>query len=132
MAKRDCFDEAKVGLLIKTFTGDKKGNIICDVGPRKDVRHLVRMTNLLAYWTDVECDARITTTQRIIRFTSPAEESWADRCTLKPFSHHTFSHVAVLSAPPFGEDQQIKVDLKINRLQRGDEESASLSITVRS
>lgn len=139
MAKRECFEKKiAAGLIIKTFTGDRKENLICEIGARKDVRHFVRLTSLLAYQTDVQCVARITTSPRNVGFTPDARVSWAGECTLEdPFGDHTFSHVMVVSAPlgfapPSGGDQKIKVDLKISRLQRGDEESASLTITVRS
>ncbi|MBV9928293.1 MAG: hypothetical protein JOZ96_24955 [Acidobacteria bacterium] len=136
-----CFKKAKGGVSVKTFTGDRRERVTCAVGTRQDLRHFVRVQNLLVYQTEIKCTARITTDQRIIRFaplnSKVTEQEWQDECTLESFddraaSRHTFSNVSVLSAPPYGEKQEIVVDLHIERWQRGDTESASLSITVQS
>jgi|SRR5947209_5452876 len=135
MPKPDCFKKKKeAGLIIKTFTGDRGGKKICSIGPRQDVRHILNLRSLLVYQTDVKCIAQITTKLRITRFVSAnagdTGERWTADCSLDPFGDHTFSHVRVLSEPPYDEEQEIRVDLEINRLQRGDADSASLSITV--
>jgi hypothetical protein len=135
MPKRDCFKKKKeAGLIIKTFTGNRQGKKICKIATRQDVRHLVNLRSLLVYDTDVKCIAQITTKPRIIRFESPntgdTEERWTAECHLGPFGEHTFSHVRVLSTPPYDEEQEVRVDLEVNRLQRGEADSASLSITV--
>src|SRR5436305_14511758 len=111
-----CFKKKKeAGLRIRTFTGEMPRKKICKVAMRRNVRHLVNLKNLLAYDTDVTCIAQITTKPRFIRFESPnaddIEERWTAECHLgKDFGEHTFSHVGVLSAPPYDEEQEIRVD----------------------
>ncbi len=134
MPKPDCsMKQKKAALIVKTLTADNKGKV-CNIGAHQDIRHYVRLMNFIAYQTDIECTARIITDASLIRFNSHhpgvTDEEWQDKCTLYDRGDHTFSHVRVLSTPPYDEKHEIRVDLKIERWQRGERDSASLSITV--
>src|SRR4051812_32808245 len=118
MPMRRCFKKKKeAGLVIKTFTGNKKDEAICRVGARQDVRHVVSLGNLFVYHTDVTCVARINSKQRIIRFepvgVGDTDETWTDDCSMGKYGQHTFSHIKVLSAPPYDEEHEITVDLRV-------------------
>ncbi len=130
-----CFKKKKeAGLAIKTFTGDRTGAHICRIATNQNVKHVVKLFNLLAYRTDVTCVARIITEHRVIRFNpvgvNDSEEKWTATCSMGKFDRHNFSHVGVLSSPPYDEEHEIRVDLVVDRSQRGTVDSASLSITV--
>lgn len=137
MFRRDCYKKKKeAGLAITTLTGDKKEKVVCQIGARQDVRHHVKVRSLFAYHTEIECVARITTGQRVIRFLSPVPGDTEDRWTargeiaVRTFGECKFSHVMVLSAQPYDEEHEIRVNLEVNRWQRGERDSASLMISV--
>lgn len=123
------------GLSITTFTGDSKENIICEINTRRHVKHWVRVRNLRAYHTIITCSGQITSDPRYVRFVSSkagdTEEQWVGKYMLDSYEEYAFSHVSVLSSPPYGEKQKITVQLEIDRMQqRGLVEGASLSIDV--
>jgi hypothetical protein len=125
-----------VGLIVRTFTGvDYK--VICEIGERTDLKHVVYVKNLRAYETRVICSGTIAE-PGLIRFDPPrmpvgnSDHNWTAEYVLGSDEEHTFPRVSVLSGLPKGEERKIDVKIEIDRLHRGTTESTSLQIFVKS
>jgi hypothetical protein len=122
------------GVLIKTFTGTDANKVICTVGNRTDLKHVVRIKNLRAYDTRVKCLAVISE-PGVIAFVPPTSddtnEKWTAEHILDNNETFTFPRVGILSLKPNSDEQKITIELEIDRLRpRSTKESARLQIFV--
>lgn len=106
------------GVFIETYSGDGSGPV-CTIGSRSDIRHIVKVTNLVLYPADITCKGQISSQYKLVRFSSPVPTDTADtwigqKKNLVSGLVCQFNYVGLLSNIPGGGSEIVDLIVTID------------------
>jgi hypothetical protein len=127
-----CEKSKKAAGIFATARSGHGAKTICTLDRRPDVKHIVTVTNLMLYPTDITCHGLIQAMPQQIKFSSPAQEDlypppdpdkewYARKSYLEDSESYSFNTAILLPASsetPSGAVEKIDAELIIHRRAR--------------
>jgi hypothetical protein len=130
--------DSQRGVFVETLSSDgQNAPSICVLSTRSDVRHFVRVRNLMAYPANIVCRGHISSDQRIIRFSSADSRdttySWTREKRNLAYSRspYVFSNTPnILADVSNGSSEVVDLVVEVYWPQRDESRTMSLPITI--
>jgi hypothetical protein len=120
----------KAGVFVETRSGIGPA-VICDLAGRNDVRHIVRIENLMTYPTIIRCVASVPSNPKRILFVSPnagdRPDEWTATAELDDEGVVEYDHVGLLGH--LSGEETVRVQVSVNRPQP--EKRGDVTVTIR-
>jgi hypothetical protein len=131
--RKPCEDRKTVGGVIVDACSSDGASSVCTLTNRKDVKHVVTITNWNVYPVRINCEGKILNDPRKVEFNSPRASdtatSWSGVApNVLGYSSHMFDHAKIFSVLS-GQDE-VDAEVRVYCHTRNNSHSVQLQIKV--